>query len=180
MQYDDAKAIAEILNAATRAGNLAAAYSIVKKLQKPAALAVILAAGHSTTMVGDSGFITQLQASIAGACRARLDGWAYTQEQKKRTEIMSAALDPKITAYLNELDADIVAHGRSDDFVKDMREAHERRQAFELEMAEGKTEPAKMAREALQAVVYGRVISRHAVDKCVAACTAIGEWRGQA
>lgn len=86
MTHAEAKAIAEILNAATRAGNLATAYSIVSKLAKPDAQAVILAAGHSTTTIRDKSFIAHLQASIAGACRARLDGWTYTTERKKGRE----------------------------------------------------------------------------------------------
>lgn len=83
MEYAEAKAVAEILNAATRAGNLATAYSIVGKLAKHDAQAVTLAAGHSTTLVTDRGFLAHLQASIAGACRARLDGWTYTKERNK-------------------------------------------------------------------------------------------------
>lgn len=86
---------------------------------------------------------------------------------------MSVSLDSKTAAYLDELAADIAAHGPSDDLLRDMQAAHERRQAFAREMAEGKTERAKMAREALQAVVYTRLVSQQAVRRCMTACRAV-------
>lgn len=94
-------------------------------------------------------------------------------ERATAAERVSAPLDPKISDYLDELAADIAAHGPSGNMLKDMQQAHERRQAFALEMAEGKTERARMAREALQAVIYSRLVSRHAVRRCMTACEAI-------
>lgn len=91
---------------------------------------------------------------------------------------MSDQLDPKVTAYLDELAADIAAHGPTADLLRDMQEAHERRQAFALEMAEGKTGRAKMAREALTAAVYCRMVTRHVVQRCMTACEGI-EWLGK-
>lgn len=98
-------------------------------------------------------------------------------ERPTAAEHVSAPLDPKISAYLDELAADLAAHGQSGDMLKDMQQAHERRQAFALEMAEGKTERARMAREALQAVIYSRLVARRATQRCMAACEAISGWQ---
>lgn len=92
---------------------------------------------------------------------------------------MTIQLDPKITAYLDELAADIAAHGPSGDMSKDMQQAHERRQAFALEMAECRTARARMARAALQAVIYSRLVSQHAAQRCINACAVISGPSGR-
>ena len=59
-------------------------------------------------------------------------------------------------AYLNELAADIAANGclAGMSIEKAIEAAHDRRQAFALEMAAGATKRAQMARRALQATVW--------------------------
>lgn len=88
---------------------------------------------------------------------------------------MSEQLEPEVAAYLDELAADIAAHGPSGDLMRDLQDAHQRRQAFALEMAAGQTDRAKMAREALCAAVYSKLVSQNAVRRCMAACEGI-EW----
>ncbi len=91
MQQQEATAIAANLNAATRAGSLATAYSIIRKLSKAEIAAVMLAAGHSVTSHCSKHFSGSTQASIAGACKARADGWAYTASQKLEARSDTAA-----------------------------------------------------------------------------------------
>lgn len=62
-----------------------------------------------------------------------------------------------VTAYLDELAADIVAHGGLKDgqTVEDaMTDAHARRQAFAEEMWAGRTDRAIKARKALTEDIY--------------------------
>lgn len=91
MQQQEAKAIAATLNAATRAGSLATAYCVIRKLSKADAAAVMLAAGHSVTSHYSKHFSSDTQASIAGACHARVDGWAYTANRKLEARSDTAA-----------------------------------------------------------------------------------------
>ena len=65
-------------------------------------------------------------------------------------------LDPKTRAYLSELAAEIVANGNPHgDMLAEMELAHDRRQAFGLEMQAGETNRAKKARRLLSVKVYG-------------------------
>lgn len=86
MDYADAKRIADKLNAATTAGELASAYALVGPLTKEDAQAVMLAAGHSMIFARHRReCLAYAQASIAGACHARLDGWQYIKQRQKLT-----------------------------------------------------------------------------------------------
>lgn len=82
------------------------------------------------------------------------------------------SIDSKAAAYLDELAADIVAHGGfgDQDPVAAMAAAHARRQAFIVEMANGETERSQIARKVLCAEVYGAavlsVVRRKAIRQC--------------
>ena len=69
---------------------------------------------------------------------------------------MQSQLTPDVKAYLDELAADIAANGGLDGVsVTDaVKAAHQRRQAFAMEMAQGDTKRAQMARKALQTSVW--------------------------
>ena len=75
----------------------------------------------------------------------------------------SVTLNNSAIAYLNELAVDIAQHGPSGDMDADLRAAHERRQAFALEMANGSTPRAQKVREVLAASIYGQIIARDAI-----------------
>lgn len=66
-------------------------------------------------------------------------------------------------AYFAELAADIEQHGTTGDLVADLKAAHERRQAFAMEMVRGRTERAKQARALLCADIFGRLVHRNAI-----------------
>lgn len=69
---------------------------------------------------------------------------------------MEIALPP----YFRELATDIAAHGGlqpGQSIEEALSEAHARRQAFALEMAEGATDRAKKVRRVLAAQIYGGI-----------------------
>jgi len=84
----------------------------------------------------------------------------------------ATALDPSALAYLDELAADIAAHGGfgERDPAVVIAEAHERRQAFILEMHSGTTMRAKIARAVLSGEVYGACIASSTREKVLAQC----------
>lgn len=93
-----------------------------------------------------------------------------------------AALSESERAYLEELAADIASHGGpGEDMVEAVKVAHARRQAFAMEMAEGKTDRAQMARKVLLAKVYGECAARGAIETALEHCGHIheGTWRRQ-
>ncbi len=65
-------------------------------------------------------------------------------------------LTPRAKAYLDELAADIAANGGFEgvSVIDAVTAAHQRRQAFALEMASGGTKRAQMARKALVTSVW--------------------------
>lgn len=76
-------------------------------------------------------------------------------------------------AYMSELAADIrdnggIKDGQSIDDA--LIEAHARRQAFAQEMADGKTQRAKMALVALAAVIYNEVHAQRTVEHALWEC----------
>lgn len=81
---------------------------------------------------------------------------------------------PEVLSYLNELAADIAAHGGLEGKTMEqaVQEAHSRRQLFAAEMAAGETRRAKMARSALCTSVWIDVTVQHSKEKMVIA----GEW----
>lgn len=82
--------------------------------------------------------------------------------------------DPDVQSYLNELAADIAAHGGLDGETMDqaVKEAHRRRQVFSVEMVEGATIRAKMARKALSTSILIDATSRIARERLMMDC----EW----
>jgi len=81
---------------------------------------------------------------------------------------------PEVLAYLNELAADIAAHGGLEGKTMEqaVQEAHNRRQLFAAEMVSGETRRAKMARKAICTSVWIDVTVQHSKEKMVQAC----EW----
>lgn len=79
---------------------------------------------------------------------------------------------PGVIAYLNELAADIAAHGgfHDSDPVSVIAGAHARRQEFATEILNNATDRAAMAREVLLATVYTGLVARaaaaHAIQRC--------------
>lgn len=64
---------------------------------------------------------------------------------------------PEAQAYARELAAEIVANGNPHgDLATEMEAAHQRRQAFALEMAEGRTARARAFRSAMERAVSTR------------------------
>ncbi len=70
-------------------------------------------------------------------------------------------------AYLNQLSAEIAAVGGLNGLsvIDAMTAAHQRRQAFAMEMATGSTKRSKMARKALQASVWMECNRRAAQER---------------
>lgn len=85
--------------------------------------------------------------------------------------------DAKALTYLNELAADIAAHGGFQDRepLTVIAEAHARRQAFLTEMHENRTERVAMAREILLATVYGGLVARGAAARAIERCENMAE-----
>jgi hypothetical protein len=81
--------------------------------------------------------------------------------------MQTATLPPAIARYLDELAAQIVAEGGFNGRTPEqaMREAHEKRHAFAIEMACQTAERAKMAARVMCAQVYGQCVARGAMDK---------------
>ena len=82
--------------------------------------------------------------------------------------------DPGVQAYLTEMAADIAAHGGLDGKTMEqaVAEAHRRRQAFAVEMIEGTTIRAKMARKALSTSILITATNRVALERFMMDC----EW----
>lgn len=85
--------------------------------------------------------------------------------------------DPGVVAYLNELAADIAAHGGFQDRepVTVIAEAHARRQEFAKEILNNETERAAMAREVLLGTVYGGLVAQAAADHAIQRCENMAE-----
>lgn len=94
----------------------------------------------------------------------------------KRT---GSKLTAEARAYLSELAADIAEHGLTGDMAADIKAAHERRQAFAVEMAEGRTERSQMARKVIAAHIHGRIRADHGHRQALAECAFIAQ-RGAA
>ena len=79
---------------------------------------------------------------------------------------------PDVLAYLRELAADIAAHGglNGTTMAEAVAAAHERRQAFAAEMAQGETERARMALAALAASVWAEIHANAAAERAVTRC----------
>jgi len=82
--------------------------------------------------------------------------------------------DPDVQAYLRELAADIAAHGGLEGKTMDqaITEAHQRRRMFAIEMIEGKTDRAKMARKAISTSILIQATNRIARERLMTDC----EW----
>jgi len=72
---DPAKAHAAQLNEATKAGDIARAYSLLTKHQAEDAVRVLLLAGYSVVGPRDRDFWKLAQADIARAARSHTDGY---------------------------------------------------------------------------------------------------------
>lgn len=85
--------------------------------------------------------------------------------------------NPGVVAYLNELAADIAAHGGFQDRepATVIAEAHDRRQEFATEILNNKTQRAAMAREVLLGTVYAGLVARAATDHAIQRCENIAE-----
>ncbi len=81
---------------------------------------------------------------------------------------------PDVQAYLRELAADIAAHGGLDGKTMEqaVAEAHQRRQVFALEMIDGRTERAQMARKAMATSILISATKRAARERLMTDC----EW----
>lgn len=82
--------------------------------------------------------------------------------------------DHDVQAYLSELAADIAAHGglNGKTIEQAVTEAHRRRQMFAIEMIEGKTDRAKMARKAISTSILIHATNRIARERLMMDC----EW----
>ncbi|MES2877495.1 MAG: hypothetical protein V4713_03665 [Pseudomonadota bacterium] len=69
---------------------------------------------------------------------------------------MPSQLTPQDITYLNELAADIAAHGGFNGMPVEeaVEAAHERRQAFAMELAQAATKRTQMARRALNTSIW--------------------------
>lgn len=87
-------------------------------------------------------------------------------------------LPEAVTSYLNELAADIAAHGgfQDRDPTEVIKEAHERRQAFIREMLEGTTDRSKMAREILMTEIWISGVAEGARERALRGCEGL-YWR---
>lgn len=78
-------------------------------------------------------------------------------------------LPVEFLTYLNELAADIAAHGgpkEGQSILEAAHDAHRRRLTFAMEMAEAKTDRAQMVRHVLAAKVYADVLIRKIFESC--------------
>ena len=84
-------------------------------------------------------------------------------------------MSPDVLAYLRELAADIAAHGglNGTTMADAVAAAHDRRQAFAAEMAQGETKRARMAMAALTASVWAEIHAGAATDRAVNRCAFI-------
>lgn len=80
---------------------------------------------------------------------------------------METKLTIEEEAYLNQLAADIAADGglKGQSVGEAITAAHQRRQAFAMEMANGHTKRSKMARKALQVSVWMECNARAAKER---------------
>lgn len=74
------------------------------------------------------------------------------------------AIEAAELAYLRELAADIAAHGglSGATMAEAIAAAHDRRQVFTAEMAQGETTRARMAHAALAASIWAEIHANHA------------------
>ena len=82
--------------------------------------------------------------------------------------------DQDVQAYLSELAADIAEHGGLEGKTMEqaIHDAHQRRRLFAMEMIEGKTVRAKMARKAMGTSILITATSRIARERLMMDC----EW----
>lgn len=94
-----------------------------------------------------------------------------------RAEHVLTSVAPSAIAYLDELAADIAAHGGfgDDSPMEAMQKAHDRRREFAVEMVNGSTDRARMARIALCASVYANLVVRDVTEGAIEQCGYIAE-----
>lgn len=86
-------------------------------------------------------------------------------------QTQATELSAEAGAYFDELAAEIVLNGNpGGDLITEARPAHERRQAFALEMHAGETDRAKMAREAIGTYIFLRIQKEQAIDRLMRKC----------
>jgi len=84
---------------------------------------------------------------------------------------MNEQLDQRARAYLDEIAAEIVAHGNPEgDIAEEMKAAHQRRTAFAAEMRDGLSVRAKQARKLLTHCVHEDVRRQSATDRLMFDC----------
>lgn len=97
------------------------------------------------------------------------------QDAGSNAGVDAAALPPDALAYLDELAADIAAHGgfNGRSVIEVVAEAHARRMDFIDEIRAGRTARAQMAGRVLLSRVYADLVARSCAAKALAACESI-------